>query len=126
QAVPGRYGVAARAALRTPPGVRRGRRRSSAAPGLLHRTDGPDRALSLAQLRSGNAMDELRSAGLSCAAHHRDDHIPRGARGAWGGAGWPDPPEGVAEQATLAQYHHGPHHLSALATLRRYRFSGLP
>jgi hypothetical protein len=49
-----------------------------------------------------------------------------GARGACVGAGWPDPPEGVAEQSALAQYHHGPHRLSALATLCRYRFSSLP
>src|SRR5215813_7949700 len=41
QAVPARHGIAARASLREPPGVRRGCRRDSAAPGLGYRTDGP-------------------------------------------------------------------------------------
>src|SRR5215831_1716381 len=62
QAVPGRHGIAARPALRKPPSVWRGGGGDRAAPGLGYRTDGPDRALSRAQLWSSNAVDELRSA----------------------------------------------------------------
>src|SRR5215467_11187398 len=104
QAISRRYGLTKRAALREPPGVRRGGRRHRAGLGLLRRPDGPDRTLSRTQLWSGHAMDELRAAGLSCAARPLDAHLPRGARGAGVGAGWPGPPQGVAERSTLAQY----------------------
>src|SRR5262249_16425078 len=82
QAVLGRHSIAACAALRAAPSIWRGCRRARAAAGLVHRTDGPGRARARTQLRSGNAMDELWPAGISCTARHLDDHVPRGACGA--------------------------------------------